>query len=690
MIFVDTHRLSPVAKKEDLPWEDDLFHYSPGEIPTGKKDFQEFIKDNNIHTDKAWWEKQKQRCLNGFDIPDAIAEGGDYFVDDKDAIWYDDGSVYLPEYKTWIKNRTLHISGRFYFYLNFWNIYGLNDNSNVKTIINPKFLDIDYAFFLRIKRMFQEDKDNSELKGRQQGFSEKAGGGILGFNYSFVPNSVNLIVSGLETDAQHTFENAERGLSSLRNTQFYKNRSIDKKSDLIIKAKHFGSEIRGLTAKDKPQVVSRYSPYWIIWEEVGKWPKGLCLETREFALSAQFAEVKKTGYNTYIGTGGDMDLGADDLKEIHYNPEAYNVLEFSNKWERDANSINYKSGHFSTAVAYKIIDKDGNSNLKEGEKYLQEQIAKKKNQKEKLKYTTQNPKYASDAFLISTGGFFGEDKILMLNKRYTEILGGYVSAPIEVGYLEPKDSSNLGKGVKFVPSDRGWIKILEHPRKDKEGNIYLNLYVQGTDSYDIDETNTTDSKGASYIKKKFLPGDAIYNNYVAELISRPDQKSGGARSFYKKCALLSIYYNCQNLIENRNLRIFDWYDNNKLGSFIKGRPELALATMGNSVKSQSMQRRGIDPALKPHFLGLLADNLTDEFIAKLEFDTQVQALAKYRYETGNHKYNCDITIATSICELSQKEDEFLPVIGSNDMEKRLDFKTSKFVNRGGKIVRVYA
>jgi len=1046
MKFVDTHRFSPVAQGIDLPWEDDLFHFAPEEIPTNKKEFEEFIKDNNITCDTGWWEEQKNRCINGYDIPNAIEEGGDYCVDNEDAIWYGD-DVFLPEYKLWIKNKTLHITGRYYFYLNFWPIYGLPEGKTVKTIIKPRFLDIDYFFFQRIVRMFNEEKDQSELKGRQQGFdlpdsepvltingwkrngdlqkgdlvathkgtfspiveifpqgekdiyeielidgrkvrcglnhkwkvygsswkgekervidtkyllenpikhqcnkgknvgyiyklpdiepipyeekelpinpyllglligdghmnrgikissvdeeilsnikkilgseyqlnfdkhsdcnytigykgkhtgemkkryglrsiinkfnplkqelkmlgmlgknaidkfipdiykyssvsqreellrglmdsdgyisekgkmefktiskklsediselcrslgikikcnkfkskqgfndyyrvylktnkinpfklkrkaerfsykrkiykrvsivnvrklnykessscimiedkdhlyltkdfvpthnSEKGAGGLLGYNFSFVPNSVNIIVSGEETDAEHTFENVTRGLDALRNTQFYKTRSVNKPSDLIIKAKNFGSEIRGLTAKDKEQVISRYSPFWVFWEEVGKWKKGQCIKAREFALPAQQAEGKKTGFNTFIGTGGDMDQGADDLKTIHYNPEAYNVLEFSNKWERDITAKNRKSGHFSTALAYKIIDKDGNSSLSEGDKYLIEQEKKKKSQKERLKFRTQNPKYASDAFLISAGGFFGEDRIILLNKRYTEVISGTDVAPIEVGRLEPLDASDISKGVKFILDPNGWLKVRERPRLDKDGKTFINLYVQGTDSYDIDETATTNSKGASYVKKKYLPGDGVNNTYVCEYIDRPGIGSGGGKTFYKNCAMISVWYNCLNLIENRNLRIFDWYDNNKVGNHIRKRPELAFASKVNGSGS-SLQSRGVDPALKPHFLALLSDNLSDQFIDNLNFENQIMALSKYRYETGSHKYNCDITIATAICEVAAKEDEFTPILASGELSKRSNIKTARFVNQGGQIVRIYA
>ena len=94
MKFIDTYRLSPVINCGDLPWEEDYFHMEP-ELVT-----KDFIKSGNYDIDEAWWKKQKERCLYGYTIPNAVVRGGDAIKDGVDAIW-DGNDVYLSDYDLW-------------------------------------------------------------------------------------------------------------------------------------------------------------------------------------------------------------------------------------------------------------------------------------------------------------------------------------------------------------------------------------------------------------------------------------------------------------------------------------------------------------------------------------------------------------------------------------------------------------
>ena len=106
------------------------------------------------------------------------------------------------------------------------------------------------------------------MKTRQLGISEMYAGGKLAYNYLFVSASQNIIVAGEQGDADHTFENCDRGLDLMANTQFYLERSVSKlQSNPLIKSKYTSSWIRSLSARDKPQIISKYSPYEIYYEE---------------------------------------------------------------------------------------------------------------------------------------------------------------------------------------------------------------------------------------------------------------------------------------------------------------------------------------------------------------------------------------------------------------------------------------
>jgi len=469
--------------------------------------------------DEQWWSIQRDRCLNGYTVKNAIAKGGDMMIDDEDVIWYGD-EVYIPQYDLRIKNKEVHISGRHYFYLNFWPIYGLIQGTQQKGIIKPRFLMMDFFFYRRIEMMMEQQKDGQEAKGRQEGFSEKCAGGIIGFNYSFIPSSVNVVVAGIQEDADNTFSNVVRGLDSLANTQFYKEPGRRDITGGFMNAKNFGSKVYALTAKDKPQAVSRISPTWVIYEEIGKGKKDWSLETARFVNPSQYAEGVKTGYSLYIGTGGSMDDGAADLEERHYNPHKYNILEFKNNFEDEKMRISDTTvGHFTGKHWFHIVDKDGNPMVEQSKKGIEKEIANAP-VKERHIQRSQWAIYASDAFMRSAIGYFGEEISAMLQKRKREIMMYRENKIVRVGRLIPEDLSNPYKGVRFEDDDEnGWISIIEEPEIDKDKKPFNNLYKAGCllpgekiitndglkNVEDVDNTNKLINSEGDYVKiEKFF------------------------------------------------------------------------------------------------------------------------------------------------------------------------------------------
>lgn len=658
MLFVDTKRFSPVIFERDLPGQYDYFHLKPEEIN------KDFLDTGNYEIDEDWWEKQYERCINGYSVKDAIIQGGDCFIDGKDCIWYPDGDMYFKQYDLLIKNKTIKISGRMYFYLNFWPIYAKLKGKKIKGLTNPRFTDLDFLFARRIELMLERERDSLETKSRQKGFSEKAGGMILGYNYTFIDASVNLIVGGADADADHTMENCIRGLNYLQNTQFYKERAKGGNSSDLVKSKNTGSEIRSLTAYNNPQTVARFTPYWVIWEEIGKWSKGLLPQAKEFAKPAQEAEGTKTGFNTYIGTGGDMEAGAFDAEEMFYAPEANGLLEFDDLWEEDEESAysGAKVAHFTPAYMFLIVDEDGNSLKNESiKKVLYDRSLKKT--KDKFVHTTQFPLYVNHMFLISSGGFFGKEKIQKLNERIAQIRvkrNENIAFRVDLDWIDRHDYT---KGVKEVEDPEGPFLIIEKPRTDDYGRVYENLYKGATDSYDKDEANNSTSLGSCTVAKGFLNANEVYNNWVARLTIRPDKFEGGSKKFYEKTAQLCMYYSAINLIEWSNIRIFDWYDDNGLSYMLKERPRFVTANWFKDSKVEN--RYGIDPNSKSHWLKMLDDFLDDSVISNMCDIEQIRAFAKFRYDPQK-KYNCDITISSALNVVCLEDEKHLLIETTKD------------------------
>jgi hypothetical protein len=704
MKFVGTYRFSPVIFLEDLPLDGDLFHFEPNEIPDTIADKKKFYINNDIEIDEIWWNEQERRCIDGYYVENAVVKGGDAIVDGRDAIWNDTDepmfhinpnfdkevwisphSVYLNDADIEFVNGTVYITGRQYFYLNFWKIMRKLDGKKVKGYGNPKFLDIDYLKFARIRMMEEQGKDSTEVKGRQLGYSETSGGGILGYNFTFIKDSENVIVAGNDEDMHNLFIKTQDGLSQLKNTQFYKETSTNSNTKHRMISKWFRSRILGFTANHNDQVLSRLSPTVVIFEEVGKWAKGLAPAVITYVMPSIFAEGERTGNMYFIGTGGDMEGGASDLEELHYKGNSEHFLRFKNKFEREKLSSDQYSGWFSSKAWFTSIDKDGNSNLAEGKKKVLHLISLEKDAVKKYLATTQNALYAEDAFMMSTAGYFGEHKINLLNAQLSRIRLHKELQIERHGILEWKDRNHPFKGVRFVETNKeeAFITIIEEPILDEKGEVYRGLYEIGIDSYDQDESQTSTSMGALVIRKKFLDYNTTSNIDIALLLERPETKHGGKNKFYEHCAMAGIW--CGNVpmtIEHTKTLVIDWLESNGFENLLAFRPRFAFAGMIN--KSMAMNKYGVDGSMKPHVMAIKSEELTDEFISEMYIIEQIKALAKYKY---SRTYNCDITVASAHAAVAAKENN-KQVAYSVSKRKERSFKPTLYKREGDRILTI--
>lgn len=704
MRFKNTYKFSPIPNKVDAPFEYDLFYSNPTEIPETEKNYEKFIDKNKILVDEFWWIEQKRRCLDGVIYSDVIEKGGDAIVDGRDAIWNDSDnpisyynrnvereiiipatSVYIVDADLICKDYKLHIPGRLYFYLNFWKIMRKIKGQKRKDYKYPKFTDMDFLKAYRVVNQIKEGKDNSEAKARQKGYSEWVAGGILAYNYLFYHNSENIIIAGNDGDAVNLFSKTMNGIEQLKNSQFYRfySKKVQSKDEMKLIAERGGS-IQAFYTSTDPQKLSRLSPYWVVYEEVGKWAKGLVKSVDTFVTPSIIAENERTGFRTYIGTGGEMEKGADDLRKIHYS-ESNQYLRFVNKFERSDTS-NSKSGWFTTNGWFKIIDDDGNSLMEESIKATLQEIEDEKDAVEKYILTTQLALYAGDAFMISSAGFFGEVIINRLNARLAKIRLNKELQIERHGILEWINPNKPYDGVKFIETDKtqAFVTITEEPMLGGDGKPYLNLYEGGIDSYDQDESGTSTSKGSAVVRKKFLDTNTTSNTDVAMLLERPDTAHGGKNKFYEHCAMLGIYYGrFKFTIEHTRVLIIDWLINNGFENLIALKPNFAFADKVD--KSKAANRYGVDGSMKPHVMKLEMEELTEEFINNMFITEQIEALAKYQY---NRNYNCDITVATAHANVGAKEHINKIIMTASNLQKNRTFKPRIYKKKGGRIINV--
>ena len=659
ILFLNTRRFSPVIYENDLPFAEDFFHMKPG-LVTDK-----FVKSGDYQIDEAWWNKQMERCLYGYTVKNA--------VNTKE-------TIELPHLGITLKNGNVTITGKHYFYLNFWIIHRKKDDAQRKGILPPRFTDLSFENWWIRDRMKIEQKDNLFTKSRQKGYSEEEACDNA-YEFLFHPGSQILILGGEDKYNEYTFGLTYRGIMHLRNTQFFKELESDRND--YISTKHTSSEMFSISVSKNVQAGSGKTPSKVLMEECGIWKKGTVKLVAEYIKPSIEAEGSKTGYITYISTGGEIEDGVDDIEEMFYSPEKFGLLEFKNIYEDQIVSDTMVAS-FTPAWKFELVDEQGNSKKQESiEKLNKERNAKNVN--ERYKSITNKPFCPSEMFFVSSGGFFGENRIQLLNERLICIRNNRSEQIEERGVLEWINRAKPFDGVKFIPKLNGWLTVIERPEKDSGGNVYLNLYQGGTDSYDQDEAETSDSKGTTVIRKMFRPGSKLVKADVAMINERPSVEDGGAELFYEHSAMLTMWYDCMNNIEYSNLRIFDWYKVHGFYNLLKDRPELAFANKIQNTRVKNV--KGTDKSLKPHILAILREDLDPEFISRMYLTEQIKFFAKFRYVPGQKRFNCDVTMASAEAATAAKEDQFLVVKSRDEVENK--WKVKVYANVNGRLVQKY-
>ena len=304
-----------------------------------------------------YWERETDRCLNGYTSPD-----GQY------------------------------ITGYYYFYLNYSPIMKIvqtkytDKDGNVRTkrerILDfPRFWDYDWYYFNAIEQAEIEGKHMAVLKSRQRGYSFK-GASMLVRNYELIKGSKNfavaseqkfLIGDGLLTKAWEIMDFIDA------NTEWAKQRLTSTRMERVSGYKitdeygkqteqGYKSSICGITLKNDPERIRGTRGKLVLWEEGGKFPN-LLDAWRIEQPSVENDDGIAFGTMIAFGTGGTEGASFDGLKELFYKPKAYNVLSFPNIW--DEGRENTECGFFVPSWSnlesfdddgnYVYMDKDGNS-----------------------------------------------------------------------------------------------------------------------------------------------------------------------------------------------------------------------------------------------------------------------------------------------------------------------------------------
>lgn len=560
-----------------------------------------------------FWEQETNRCLNGYVAPD-----GDT------------------------------ITGYHYFYLNYSPIMKLdqveytdkfgNKRTRRERILGfPRFWDYDYYYFNAIEEAELQGKHMATLKCRQRGYSFK-GASMLVRNYELIKGSKNFAVAseqkflvgdGLLTKAwqimdfvdKHTAWSKQR-LTSTRMERV----SGYKVTDEFGKQTEQGyqSSITGITLKNDPERLRGTRGKLVLFEEGGKFPN---LETawRVEQPAVETDDGEAFGLMCLFGTGGTEGGSFDGLKNIFYNPEAFNVLSFDNIW--DDGRDNTKCGFFVPSWSNmegndengnpKYMDKDGNS-LKE---LAMEELIKQRNvvkdggasQSSIDRFISERPLKPQEAVLELGKNIFPR-KLLMdqLTKIRTNKKIQSMKHIVDLSWdgnggvkaIEKKSGDITTYHLKKDDKPEGSIVIWEYPINDPP----FGLYIGGCDPYDHDES-FTNSLGSTFIFKRVRAGEAWNDVIVAEYTGRP----ATAEEYYENVRKLLIFYNARLLFENERKGIYPYFTNKHCDYLLADQPDKVISEIFKDSKVQRRKGCHMTNSIRAYGEGLILEWLMDEY-----------------------------------------------------------------------------
>lgn len=560
-----------------------------------------------------YWERETDRCLNGYVAPDGDA-----------------------------------ITGYHYFYLNYSPIMKLEeveyiDRNGDKRIRRerifdfPSFWDYDYYYYNAIEQAEDVGKHMAVLKSRQRGYSFK-GASMLVRNYELIPGSKNFAVAseqafltgdGLLTKAWQIMDFCDK------HTAWAKKRlsdtRLERESGYIV-TDEFGNKtkqgyqslIRGITLKNDLERIRGTRGKLVLWEEGGKFP-GLLTAWRIEQPSVETDDGKAFGLMVAYGTGGTEGGSFDGLKELFYKPDAYNVLGFPNIW--DDNASETKCGFFVPSWSnmeslddeghQRFMDKNGNSKK---ELAIQELI----NQRNKIKdggasqtsidrFISERPLKPQEAVLELGKNIFPRkllmdqltrirtNKKLQSMKHIVDLSWGENGQVIAT---EKKSGDITTYHLKKDDKPSGSVVIWEYPVKDPP----FGLYIGGCDPYDHDES-FTNSLGSTFIFKRIQAGEVWQDVIVAEYSGRPDR----AEDYYENVRKLLLFYNARLLFENERKGIYPYFTNKHCDYLLADQPDKVITEIFKDSKVSRRKGCHMTKQIRAYGEGLILEWLMEEY-----------------------------------------------------------------------------
>ena len=350
-----------------------------------------------------------------------------------------------------------------------------------------------------------------------------------------------------------------------------------------------GSNLKhGVYTSENPEAAAGTRPGVMVVEEVGLMSNVLTVHGSNTACMVEGAW--KFGSAVYIGTGGNVDK-IQESEVIFRDPEGFDFLVFEDEWEGSG-----KIGWFVPAYysLNQFKDSNGNTLVDKAKGYREEIRLLKRKSKDPSALSLEMMNYPlvpSEMFLNAKGAYYPQALLkshlaemtakphLFKNSNY------YVELEFDSdGILQVKHVDNTFLEKDFPIKDNkdrpGVITISEMPKLDSENKAIRGRYIQGTDTYDDDES-VTNSLGSTYIM------DIFTGRIVAEYVGRRE-----TTEFYEITRKLNLFYSAEHNYENNKKGLYGHYKQKNSLHLLCDTPEILRDVEDITISKVGNKRKG--------------------------------------------------------------------------------------------------
>lgn len=520
-----------------------------------------------------------------------------------------------------------HISGTFYYYLNYHPIYLVKERENGKVdrvLDFPLFWDSDAYFFEYLEECRLAGKHACVLKTRGRGYSFKMSG-IIDRNYHLIPGSKSyaiaaekeyLVKDGILNKAFEAMDhiNANTPWAKRRH---YKDTDLHKRASYKITRDGkpiemgFKSEIIGISLKNDANRARGKRGINLIFEEAGKMPNLISA----WQIARPSVEQGKSTFGTMIalGTGGSDQGDFSGLQELFENPKGYNILPYDNPYLTEpCEGTGMFVPEYMNLEGF--MDSEGNSNVSEALKSIELDrkivLDNTRDRHAFKRYCAEKPIIPSEAMMRLAGNMFPVQDLqgvlarLEMNKDYERQLykGFFIITDDNKAEFVQDNNSKIIYNYPLKKEDQPDAPCIlyEQPFMYEDGTIPSGMYLAGCDPYDHDQSGTG-SLGSCVIFNK------LTKRIVAEYTARPQT----SKHFYEQVRRLLLYYNARMLYENQNKGIFDYFESKNAIWMLCEEPTL----IQDIIKRPGISRKfgtKMPDQVKRHCENLIYNYLTDE------------------------------------------------------------------------------